>query len=45
MFKILRSSGLIKGNQYEFRKHPKIKWLDRGLESPPNHFILNWGKL
>ena len=21
---------LNKGNQYEFRKHPKIKWLDAG---------------
>ena len=25
---------LNEGNQYEFRKHPKIKWLDGGLESP-----------
>ena len=24
----------IKGNQNEFLKHPKIKWLDRGLEPP-----------
>ena len=25
---------LVKGNQYEFRKHPKIKWLDVGHEPP-----------
>ena len=25
---------LHKGNQYEFLKHPKIKWLDGGLEPP-----------
>ena len=23
-----------KRNQYEFRKHPKIKWLDGELQSP-----------
>ena len=23
---------LIKGNQYEFRQHPNIKWSDGGLE-------------
>ena len=23
---------LDKGNQYEFLKHPKMKWLDGGLE-------------
>ena len=25
---------LHKGNQYEFLKHPKTKWLDGGLEPP-----------
>ena len=25
---------LNKGNQYKFRKHPKIKWLDGGLKPP-----------
>ena len=25
---------LVKRNQYEFRKHPKIKWLDEGFEPP-----------
>ena len=25
---------LYKGNQNEFLKHPKIKWLDGGLEPP-----------
>ena len=25
---------LNEGNQYELRKHPKIKWLDGGLEPP-----------
>ena len=25
---------LYKGNQNEFRTHPKIKWLDGGLEPP-----------
>ena len=24
-----------KENQYKFRKHQKIKWLDKGLESQP----------
>ena len=25
---------LDKGNQYEFLKHPKIKWLEEGVEPP-----------
>ena len=25
---------LVEGNQHEFRKHPKIKWLDGGHEWP-----------
>ena len=32
---------LYKGNQNEFLKHPKIKWLDGGLE-PPSKASENW---
>ena len=31
LFKVLRTSGFNKRNQYEFRKHQKIEWLDGGL--------------
>ena len=34
LFKVLAYIWLTKGNQHEFRKHPKIKWLDGKLESP-----------
>ena len=38
---------LDKGNQNEFLKHPKIKWLDGGLEPPtsglPVHFFYEAG--
>ena len=37
---------LTKGNPYKFRKHPKIKWLDGGMESLtsglPVHCSTNW---
>ena len=51
IFKVLRTIWLDKGNQYEFLKHPKIKWLDAvveqwtgnpeagGSSSPSNHLI------
>ena len=32
---------LNKGNQNEFLKHPKIKWLDRGLEPPTSGLPVN----
>ena len=32
---------LHKGNQNEFLKHPKIKWLDVGFESPGVRKTLN----
>ena len=41
IFKVLRTSGMIKddkGNQNEFLKHPKIKWLDGGHEPPTSGF-------
>ena len=33
IFKVFAYIWLNKGNQYEFLKHSKIKWLDGGLES------------
>ena len=32
IFKVLHTSGLIKEIKYAFCQHPKIKWLDEGLE-------------
>ena len=31
---------LNKGNQIEFLKHPKIKWLDEGLEPPTSGLLV-----
>ena len=34
-----------KGNQNEFLKHPKIKWLDGGLEPPTSGLPCGFGRL
>ena len=43
LFKVLLRNlyiWLYKGNQYEFRKLPKIKWLDGGIESMLMELVL-----
>ena len=34
IFKVLRVYLAYEENRYKFRKHPKIKWLNGGLEPP-----------